>query len=171
MSAWRSASYNRSTLWKPKQSSSCRAPKERIFALAAAIDDWPAILPHYRAVTVLEQEDDGRRKVAVMSAYRDLGPGVRLPVTWKSVQICESESGRIVYKHLAGVAAGMWVEWNLADDPWGRGVRVSIRHRLRYPLTILNGWFADEIVGHAFVENIAGRTLATIKGIAETGAG
>ena len=30
-------------------------PRERIFALGAAIEDWPIILPHYRAVTLSER--------------------------------------------------------------------------------------------------------------------
>jgi hypothetical protein len=145
-----------------------QAPKKRIFDLAAAIEDWPTILPHYRGVDILERADDGNRKVVRMSAYRELGGKARLPVTWRSVQICEPENGRIIFKHTGGVATGMWVEWNLTDDRWGRGVRVGITHSLRYPVGVLNGWFADQIVGHAFVENIAGRTLATIKGIAES---
>jgi len=32
-----------------------RGPRERIFALGAGIEDWPRILPHYRAVTLSER--------------------------------------------------------------------------------------------------------------------
>jgi len=160
-----------------------RAPKERIFALGADICRWPEILPHYRSVDVLEQSDDGHRKVARMCAQwtadrtiagrgrMPVGAELTFPVCWKSVQLCEPENMRIIYKHLAGAAVGMWVEWNLADDPWDRGVKVAITHRLRYPLQLLNGWFARDIVGHTFIEKIAGQTLATIKEIAEQGAG
>jgi len=88
-------------------------------------------------------------------------------VRWKSVQICEPETGHIYFKHLLGVAVGMWVVWSLEKDPWGRGIRVTIRHDLTYPLPFLNGWFAQDMVGRQFVGAIAGRTLATIKEIVE----
>ena len=61
----------------------------------------------------------------------------------------------------------MWVVWSLEEDKWGRGVAVTIRHDLTYPFPVLNGWFARELVGHQFVQAIAGRTLATIKALVE----
>jgi len=150
-----------------------RGPKSRIFQLAADIQDWPALLPHYRQVIVFEQTDDGRRKVVEMAAERDdfPWPGLTFPVRWRSVQICEPETGRIYFKHIAGIARGMWVVWSLDDDPWGRGVQVTIAHDLTYPLPFLNGWFARNMVGDQFVHAIAGRTLATIKATVEKEAG
>ncbi len=147
-----------------------RGPKSRIFQLAADIQNWPDILPHYREVLVFEQTDDGNRKIVEMAAVRNDFPvkGVSFPVRWRSVQVCEPDSGRIYFKHLAGVARGMWVAWSLEDDPEGRGVCVSIRHELTYPLPVLNGWFAQNMVGEQFVGTIAGRTLATLKAIVET---
>ena len=150
-----------------------RGSKARIFQLAADIQDWPTLLPHYRGVIVFEQTDDGQRKVVEMAAVRNDFPvrGVQFPVRWRSVQVCEPETGRIYFKHLAGVARGMWVVWSLDDDEWGRGVKVTIRHDLTYPFPLLNGWFAQDMVGTQFVGAIAGRTLATIKGIVEKEAG
>ena len=147
-----------------------RGPRARIFALAAATEDWPALLPHYREVTVSERTADGRRKVVEMAAVRDDFPvrGLKFPVRWRSVQVSEPERGEIIFKHLAGVAAGMWVVWTLRPDPWGRGVRVTIRHDLTYPFRFLNGWFARDMVGRQFVGAIAGRTLATIKAKVES---
>lgn len=146
-----------------------RGSKERIFQLAADIQKWPDLLPHYREVIVFEQSDDGSRKVVEMAAVRDdfPTPGLSFPVRWQSVQICEQATSHIYFKHLAGVAIGMWVVWSLEEDPWGRGVRVTIRHDLTYPLPVLNGWFAQEMVGRQFVGAIAGRTLATIKAVVE----
>lgn len=140
-------------------------PQERIFELAAATENWPALLPHYREVTVVEGTPGGRRKVVEMAAVREGFPvsGFDFPVRWRSVQVSEPERGKIYFKHLAGVAVGMWVVWTLEPDPWGRGIRVSIRHDLRYPFPSVNGWFAQELVGRQFVQAIAGRTLATIK--------
>lgn len=146
---------------------------ERIFALAANIQHWPQLLPHYRDVKVLEQSDGGNRKVVEMAAVRQDFPvrGVNFPVRWKSVQVCEPRAGKIYFKHLAGIAVGMWVVWTLEPDRWGRGVKVTIGHDLTYPFPVLNGWFAKDLVGVGFVEGIAGRTLATLKAIVEKEAG
>ena len=140
-------------------------PQARIFTLAANIQDWADWLPHYREVIVFAQSDDGRRKDVEMAAVRaDFPvPGVNFPVRWGSVQICEPETGRIYFKHTAGMALGMWVVWSLDQDSWGRGVKVTIRHDLTYPLPWLNGWFARELVGEKFVSAIAGKTLAALK--------
>ncbi len=150
-----------------------RGPKSRIFQLAADIQNWPTLLPHYRAVVVFEQTDDGSRKVVEMAAERaDFPlPGFTFPVRWRSVQVCEPEAGRIYFKHIGGIAKGMWVVWSLEDDPWGRGVKVTIGHDLTYPFAFLNGWFARNMVGDQFVHAIAGRTLATIKATVEKEAG
>ena len=146
-----------------------RGPKSRIFQLAADIQRWPEILPHYREIIVFEQSDDGSRKVVEMAATRADFPvnGCSFPVRWQSVQVCEPETFKIYFKHLAGIATGMWVVWTLEDDPWGRGVAVTISHDLTYPLPVLNGWFARDMVGDQFVHAIAGKTLATIKDIVE----
>lgn len=147
-----------------------QGPQARIFQLAADIQNWPILLPHYREVTVFEQSPDGNRKVVEMAAVRQnfLVPGLPFPVRWRSVQICEPETGKIYFKHLAGVAIGMWVVWSLAEDPWGRGTRVTIAHDLVYPFGFLNGWFARDVVGEGFVHAIAGRTLAVIKDTVES---
>ena len=143
--------------------------KSRIFQLAADVQNWPEILPHYREVLVFEQSDDGSRKVVEMAAVRADFPakGRNFLVRWQSVQICEPDTDKIYFKHLAGVALGMWVVWTIEDDLWGRGVAVTISHDLTYPLPALNGWFARDMVGDQFVHAIAGKTLATIKAIVE----
>ena len=145
------------------------APIERIFTLAADIQRWPDMLPHYRFVRVLDQNTDGTRKVVEMAAVRDDFPfkGRQFPVRWQSVQICEPDTGKIYFKHLKGVAVGMWVVWTLEEDPQGRGTQVTISHDLTYPLPFLNGWFARDMVGDQFVHAIAGRTLAVIKATVE----
>jgi len=142
---------------------------DHVFELAANVQNWPNFLPHYRFVQVLEQDTDACRRRVRMSAVRNdfPTPGAKFPVTWESIQICEPEERRICFKHVGGIATGMWVVWELTEDPWGRGVRVSIRHFLQYPLSILNGWFAGSVVGAGFVSTIAGQPLATMKEIVE----
>jgi len=145
------------------------APFEHIWTLAAAIQRWPDILPHYRFVRVLDQNISGSRKLVEMAAFRDGFPaqGMKFPVKWRSIQVCDHAAGRIYFKHLAGIAQGMWVVWTLVPDVTGQGVQVTIEHDLHYPLPALNGWFARDLVGRGFVQSIAGQTLATIKQIAE----
>ena len=146
------------------------AAPDAIFGLAADIACWPRLLPHYQSVVVYEQSEDGRRKVASMHAVRPSWPlsGLSFPVRWKCVQVCDSEAHTITFKHTRGIAQGMWVVWTLTPDPYGRGTRVSIAHELRYPLPLLNGWFAQELVGRQFVAAIAGRTLHTLKSLVES---
>ena len=36
-----------------------RAPLTRIFSLAADVERWPALLPHYRFVRFVERRSDG----------------------------------------------------------------------------------------------------------------
>lgn len=139
------------------------APQERIFALGADIGNWAKILPHYRRVIV--HSDDGRVKQASMAAVRPFGP-IPFPVRWRTSQVLLPEEGRIVFFHTGGITRGMYVEWILTREPDG-ATRVVIAHELRYPLPLLTDWFARWIVGRTFIHNVAGRTLARVKEIAE----
>ncbi len=136
----------------------------RIFALAADIQDWPALLPHYRYVRLLERSDT--RKVADFGASRD-----GFPVKWRARQELFPEEDRITFTHLRGISAGMWVEWRLEKQ--GDHVHVIIAHELTYPTYALlrrpAEWFADRIVGRMFVHNIAGKTLRCMKAKIESG--
>jgi ribosome-associated toxin RatA of RatAB toxin-antitoxin module len=134
----------------------------RIYQLAADIEDWPRILPHYRYMRILERSD--RHKVADFGASRD-----GLPVSWRAEQELFPEETRITFKHIGGVTKGMWVEWRM--EPLGDHVRVAIEHDLTYPVPLLGPWFARYIVGGLFVENIAGKTLRCIKAIVEAEGG
>ena len=146
-----------------------RGPLGRIFELACAIQDWPAILPHYIDVKILESNEDGSRKLTTMAANRTdlLFPGAMFPVTWTSVQICDRIDHSIIFKHIGGIATGMWVRWILSEDSWGRGTKVTIAHSLKYGISVLNGAFAQQVVGKTFVSHIANQTLNTIKHIVE----
>lgn len=141
-----------------------RGPLARIVELAADVERWPVILPHYRWVTLLE--GGGDRKIVEMAARRD-----RIPVKWRAVQeIRRGEATPTIhYRHIRGATEGMEVGW--VFEPRGGEVMVRIWHEFtpRWPVVgpILGGVIAERVVGPLFVGYIAGQTLATIKGIVE----
>ncbi len=129
-----------------------RAPVERIFALAADVERWPQLLPHYRYVRRLPSTN-GERRFA-MGARRGL-----IPVRWEAIQR-PSPAGRMIeFSHVGGATRGMEVAWRL--EPIGDAVEVSIEHELRTGRPLIGRVVAS------FVEAIAGRTLGRIKTLAE----
>ncbi|HEX7171515.1 MAG TPA: SRPBCC family protein [Candidatus Limnocylindria bacterium] len=137
-----------------------RAPYERIFRLAAEIERWPERLPHYRYVRPLPA-DTGTRHFA-MGARR--GP---IPVAWAAVQRPLPEQRRIEFRHTGGVTRGMDVAWRF--EPEGDGWEVSIEHDLQLGWPLIGAFAAERVIGPHFIDAIAGRTLRTIKGLAEAG--
>jgi uncharacterized membrane protein len=75
-----------------------RGDVKRIFQVAAQVDKWPDILPHYRWVRVLQRKR--RRTTVEMAARRG-----RLPVRWTAVQEVFPYE-RITYKHIKGFYDG-----------------------------------------------------------------
>jgi ribosome-associated toxin RatA of RatAB toxin-antitoxin module len=135
-----------------------RGDRQRIFQLAADIQDWTRILPHYRYVVVEEQSE--RWKIARMGARRDW-----FPVKWRARQELLPDEYRILFQHIGGITKGMYVEWRLIEE--GDSVRVTISHSLTYPVPILGPLFAEWVVGRLFVHYIAGKTLRCIKAMVE----
>ena len=135
-----------------------RADLATVYDLAAAVQRWPAILPHYRWVRVLE--DDGDRRVVEMAAHRD-----GIPLWWCAEQVLDPAARRITFRHVRGITADMAVEWSFHPD--ANGVRVSISHDLRLGWPLVGGLVANCIIGPLFVSNIAGKTLRRIKLVAE----
>ncbi len=137
---------------------------DHIVALAADVERWPEILPHYRWVTLLE--GGGDRKTVEMAARRG-----RIPVKWRAIQEIDRDGPTPVirYRHIWGVTKGMDVAWTF--DPAPGSVRVRIDHDFTpsWPVigTILGPPIADRIIGPHFVGAIAGKTLQTIKAIVE----
>ena len=135
-----------------------RAPVERIFPLAADVERWPQILPHYRYVRPLP-DPNGERRFA-MGARR--GP---IPVRWEAIQRPLRDERRIEFVHTGGVTRGMRVAWRFA--PTNGATDVSIEHRLTLDWPVLGGFAADHVIGPQFIEAIAGRTLRRIRQLAE----
>ncbi len=134
-----------------------------IYQLAAPVERWPEILPHYRWVHVLR--DDGDRRLVEMAARRD-----RIPVRWRAEQRLFPEEPRITFRHVGGFTKGMEVTWVFGPTEQG-GVRVAILHDLPrlLGLPLVGDLAANRIVGPLFVKDIAGKTLRRIKELAEAG--
>ncbi len=100
-----------------------RGDPDRIYTLAAAVEDWPAFLPHYRWVRVYGRE--GNHRTVEMAAWRPLVPWaggtplrarrtpLGLPVRWISHQWLWPEERRITFRHIGGLSRGMEVEWRI----------------------------------------------------------
>ncbi len=146
------------------------APVRRVYELAAAIDRWPEILPHYRWVAVLRDlpdRGDARQRLVEMAATRD-----GFPVKWVSIQELDPGRREVRYRHVRGVTRGMDVIWALTTSPdaGGReGTAVRLIHLFDPPWPRpLGPLVARYIVGGLFVHDIATKTLRRIKDLAET---
>jgi uncharacterized membrane protein len=135
------------------------APYERIFALAADVERWPDLLPHYRYVRRLPAPNEARR--FAMGARRG-----RIPVSWEAVQRPLPEERRIEFTHTGGVTRGMQVAWQF--EPSDGGWEVSIHHELELAWPLVGGFAAERVIGPHFIDAIAGRTLRRVKALAES---
>jgi ribosome-associated toxin RatA of RatAB toxin-antitoxin module len=135
-----------------------RAPYDRIFDLAADVERWPEILPHYRYVRRVP-DPDGERRFA-MGARR--GP---IPVRWEAIQRPMRNDRRIEFVHTGGITRGMWVAWRF--EPRDGAVDVSIEHRLELGWPLIGELAARAVIGPQFIEAIAGRTLRRVRQLAE----
>lgn len=127
-----------------------RADPRTLYRLAAGVEEWPRILPHYRRVAVLE--DDGLRRIVEMRARRDL-----IPVGWTAEQRLFPNEPRITFTHVAGITRGMRVAWTFSPQSDGTLVRVWHWFSPHWPL--VPDWLVHLVVGRFFVDAIAARTL------------
>ncbi len=142
------------------------APAARVFAAASQVEGWPAILPHYRWVTMLERRADGG--VVEMSANRPFGP-LDWPTWWVSEMWIDAPRLEVRYRHIRGITRGMDVVWRLV--PQGEETDVTIVHQWDGPPWPVIRWpAANWVIGPVFVHGIASRTLAGIARSVESGA-
>ncbi len=134
------------------------ASPERIYALAAATENWPAILPHYRYVRVLA--DDGTTRTVAMGAWRDV-----FPISWVARQTNDPARPHIAFTHLRGWTRGMEVEWLFEPGP--HATKVTIIHKLRFRFPLAGEWLGKHLVSDYFVHGVAARTLARLKALCE----
>ena len=136
-----------------------RGDIKRIFQVAAQVDKWPVILPHYRWVRILQRRK--RRTTVEMAARRG-----RVPVSWIAVQEVFPYE-RITYKHIKGFTTGMDVTWSFT--PVQERVKVVITHDFSLSWPLVGDFVSKFIVGALFVKPIASRTLYYIKQAVESG--
>jgi ribosome-associated toxin RatA of RatAB toxin-antitoxin module len=142
-----------------------RAPMDRVFAAAADVERWPALLSHYRWVRLLERRPDGG--LVEMAAWRPFGV-LRYPTWWVSEMRVDRAKPAVYYRHVRGITAGMDVVWQFV--PNGESTEVTIVHSWPGPRWPLVGRAAAELViGPVFIHGIASRTLAGIRRHVETG--
>ena len=134
------------------------APLDVCFAVAADVERWPSILPHYRHVRFLHRTGFAAGRVE-MAAWRPfLGP-VRYPTWWASDMSAEADTPIIRFRHVDGITRGMDVRWEFFPTPAGTHVRIT--HEWAGPHWPLVGVpVASRIIGPHFISAIARRTLA-----------
>ncbi len=142
------------------------APFPRVFAAASAVARWPAILPHYRWVRIL---NDG---LVEMAAWRPFARGLlKYPAWWVSEMTIDRPAGEIRYRHVRGMTRDMHVVWRMVEVGGGgdKSVDVEIVHTWPGPRWPLIGRLAANLViGPIFIHGIASRTLAGIKKATES---
>lgn len=138
------------------------APPELIFELVRDVGRWDRLLPHYARSRIRDRRDDGS-VIADFVARRPLIGivGIELPVTWRSRVWADPATRGLRFRHIAGPTRGMDVAWTL--EPRAGGTRVEIDHDFRPRMP----GFAI-LVDRFFTRPIAGRTLATVRDLAET---
>jgi ribosome-associated toxin RatA of RatAB toxin-antitoxin module len=142
------------------------APPDLCFQIAADVEGWPDILPHYRWVR-FQRKDDFATGVVEMAAWRTFGP-LKYPTWWVSEMTHSREDRRVIYHHVAGITRGMDVRWEVDPLPNGEGSRLRIVHEWDGPPWPGIGKIsADVVIGPHFVSYIASRTLAGIARAAE----
>jgi ribosome-associated toxin RatA of RatAB toxin-antitoxin module len=133
------------------------------FGLAAAVEEWPRILPHYRWVHILERRPDGSR-VVEMAARRDVLLRLAVPLRWTAVQTLRPHEPRIEFEHVAGVTRGMQVAWTFRLEQQTLEIVIEHEFKPRWPVPEV---LVHLIVGEYFVNGVAARTLRRIGDLAE----
>jgi hypothetical protein len=140
-----------------------RASVDRVFAVASAVERWPAILRHYRWVR--REQGEGGGNLVEMAAWRPFG-ALKYPTWWVSEMTVDRAAREIRYRHVRGITRGMDVVWRLTEREGA--VEVEIVHTWGGPRWPFVGRLAANLViGPVFIHGIASRTLAGIKQAAE----
>jgi ribosome-associated toxin RatA of RatAB toxin-antitoxin module len=141
------------------------APPSVCFRVAADVERWPDILPHYRHVRFHRREAFGTGRVE-MAAWRDFAGPLRYPTWWVSDMHVAEDEPAMYFTHVDGITRRMEVKWSF--EPRDNGTHVRITHSWDGPRWPLIGGIAWRLViGPVFVSAIAQRTLAGVAAEAE----
>jgi hypothetical protein len=141
------------------------APPDLCFRVAADVERWPDILPHYRWVRFHETTGFGTGRVE-MAAWRDFAGPLRYPTWWLSDMHVDPAAPAMYFTHVAGITRRMDVVWSFHESAGGTLVRIT--HAWDGPRWPLIGGLAwRHVIGPRFVSFIAGRTLAGVGAEAE----
>jgi hypothetical protein len=136
------------------------APADICFDVAADVERWPVILPHYRWVRFHDKRSFGEG-VVEMSAWRAFPAGINYPTWWVSEMHVKPDEPAVYYRHIDGVTRGMDVKWEF--QPRGSETFIRIVHTWDGPAwPLIRGIAANLVIGPHFVSAIAQRTLAGV---------
>jgi len=136
------------------------APAEICFKVAADVERWPDILPHYRWVR-FQRRDGFATGLVEMAAWRRFGP-LGYPTWWVSEMAHDPSAGVVTYRHVDGITRGMDVVWEVRARTDGR-TDLRIVHEWKGPeWPLVGGLAAERIIGPHFINFIAARTLAGV---------
>jgi hypothetical protein len=136
-----------------------RAPLARVLEAAVAVEEWPALLSHYRWVRMLDRRGEGG--LVEMAAWRPFGR-LRYPTWWVSEMRVDRGAAEVHYRHVRGITTGMDVVWRI--EPVDGETDVTIVHDWTGPPWPLIGRAAARwVIGPVFIQGIASRTLAGIR--------
>jgi ribosome-associated toxin RatA of RatAB toxin-antitoxin module len=141
------------------------APADTCFRVAADVEQWPAILPHYRWVRYQRKDGFGTGLVE-MAAWRDFAGPLRYPTWWVSEMHVAPDEPAMYFTHVRGITRRMDVKWSFEQRTGGTHVRIT--HSWdgpRWPLIGGPAWRL--VIGPHFVSAIARRTLAGVAREAE----
>jgi len=146
-----------------------RAPVERVFELAADVERWPDLLPHYRYVRFRERMHG--TAIVEMSANRPFGP-FNWPTWWASLMEVQHPANgappAIRFRHVEGITTRMEVQWTFQRVT--EGTHVTVLHLWNGPKwPVIGDIAARALIGPVFVHGIASRTLEGLARAAEQG--
>lgn len=134
--------------------------------MAADVERWPVILPHYRWVRFQDKQDFAKG-IVEMAAWRSFLPGIKYPTWWVSEMRGDSAEPAVYYRHIRGITRNMDVKWSFRgiDD---HTTHVTIVHDWRGPAwPLISTLAANLVIGPVFISAIARRTLAGVAREAE----
>lgn len=141
------------------------APPDLCFRVAADVERWTDILPHYRTVRFHRRDDFGTGLVEMAAWRHFIGP-LRYPTWWVSEMHIVQDEPAIYFRHVDGITRRMEVKWAFLSRDAGTHVRIF--HTWSGPRWPLIGRFAwHAVIAPHFVSHIANRTLAGVAREAE----